>query len=470
MESLPNPDGDGWILSEEQGELRARDLMDEILDKDNFNEAVRQVVRNRGAEGMDGMSVLELPDYVEQHWDGLYAELRTGRYRPKPVRRVVIPKPDGGERNLGVPTVLDRAVQQAVAQVLSRIYEPRFSERSFGFRPGKGAHDAIVTVRNDCDDGYVWAVDIDLSKYFDTINHSILMDILRRDITDETVLILIKRFLQSGVMVDGVVQPTEEGSPQGGNLSPLLANIYLNEYDQVLEERGHRFVRYADDLMILMRSEKGAHRVMESSRKYLEGVLKLRVNQAKSRVAPVPGLKYLGFTIYQRTKDDKVSFRITIHPKSVGRLKAKIRDVLRKRVNSVPAENRQKYLSAYLRGWLAYYGLADMTSLMEHLGKYIRRKVRALLLKQWKRTFTRWKKLTSIQAEHGLDGNYIAPHHLWRTLKYDGIWRMSNNPFITRILHNRYLESIGCPNLLEMYKERHQILLNRRDTRVRPVV
>ena len=470
MESRPNPDGDGWILSEELGELRARDLMDEILDRKNFEEAVRQVVRNRGAEGMDGMSVLELPDYVEQHWDGLYVELRTGRYIPKPVRRVVIPKPDGGVRNLGVPTVLDRAVQQAVAQVLSGIYEPKFSERSFGFRPGKSAHDAIATVRNDCEDGYIWVVDIDLSKYFDTINHSILMDILRRDIRDETVLILIKRFLQSGVMVEGVVQPTEEGSPQGGNLSPLLANIYLNEYDRVLKERGHRFVRYADDLMILMRSEKGAQRVMESSRKYLEGTLKLRVNQAKSRVAPVAGLKYLGFTIDQRSKDGTITHRIALHPKSAGRLKVKIRDVLRKKGKSVPVEDRLKYLTAYLNGWLGYYGLAEMVCLMEHIGKYIRRKVRALLLKQWKRTYRRGRNLQTILAEHGLEGVRISFRNMWKSIKYDGIWRMANNPFITKILHNRYLESIGCPNMLNMYKERHQILLNRRDTRVRPVV
>ena len=470
MESLPNPDGDGWILSEELGELRARDLMDEILDKKNFEKAVQQVVRNRGAEGMDGMSVLELPDYVEQHWNDLYAQLRTGRYRPKPVRRAVIPKPDGGERNLGVPTVLDRAVQQAVAQVLSGMYEPKFSDRSFGFRPGRSAHDAVKTLRNDCDDGYIWAVDIDLSKYFDTINHGILMDILRRDIKDETVLILIKRFLQSGVMVNGVVQPTEEGSPQGGNLSPLLANIYLNEYDRVLEERGHRFVRYADDLMILMRSEKGAHRVMESSRRYLEDVLKLKVNQAKSQVAPAVGLKYLGFTIVQRMKDGTITHRIAIHPKSVDRLKNKVRNILRKKVNSVPVADRLRYLSAYLRGWMGYYGLAEMPSEMEHLGKYVRRKVRALYLKQWKRTYTRWKNLMGIQAEYGLKSTVLSYRRLWKTLKYDGIWRMSKDPYIQKILHNRYLESVGCPNMLNMYKERRQILLNRRIREVRTVV
>ena len=443
--------------------------MDSILEKENIQKAIEQVVRNRGAEGMDGMSVLELPVYVEQHWEDLYAELRTGRYKPKPVRRVTIPKPEGGERNLGVPTVLDRMIQQAIAQVLVGIYEPKFSDRSFGFRPGRSAHDAIVALCNDCRDGYTWAVDIDLSKYFDTINHDILMEILRRDIKDETVLILIKRFLKSGVMVDGLVFPTDEGSPQGGNLSPLLANIYLNEYDKVLEERGHRFVRYADDLMILMRSKKGAERVMESSRKYLENTLKLKVNQTKSQVAPVSGLKYLGFTVWVRKKDGVQSYGIGIHPKSVRRLKDKLKDILRKN-HPGKIEDRLKYLSAFLRGWINYYGLACMHYICESLGKWIRRKVRAILLKQWKRTYRRGKNLQDIYRNNGLDNLYISYAKMWKSIKYDSIWRMSNEGNIKNILHNRYLESIGCPNLLKMYEEAHSRLLNRRDTRVRPVV
>ena len=243
LEIRSEPGRAGVILSEALGDLRAPDLMDRVLERENFDTAVQQVVRNGGAGGVDGMSASELPSYVEQNWDALYLDLRTGHYKPKPVRRATIPKPDGGERNLGVPTVLDRAVQQAVAQVLSPLYEPKFSARSFGFRPGRSAQDAITRIKEDCDQGCTWAVDIDLSKYFDTINHDLLMEILRRDIKDETLLILIKRFLKSGVMVDGLVHATEEGSPQGGNLSPLLANIYLNEFDRTMENRGHRFVR-----------------------------------------------------------------------------------------------------------------------------------------------------------------------------------------------------------------------------------
>ena len=461
------PGREGAVLSEALGDLRAPDLMDRVLERENFDTAVQQVVRNGGAGGVDGMSASELPSYVEQNWDALYVDLRTGHYKPKPVRRVVIPKPDGGERNLGVPTVLDRAIQQAVAQVLSPIYEPKFSNRSFGFRPGRGAQDAIVRLRDDCDQGYTWAVDIDLSKYFDTINHDLLMGILRRDIEDETLLILIKRFLKSGVMVDGLVQSTDEGSPQGGNLSPLLANIYLNEFDRTMEERGHRFVRYADDIIVLMPTKKGATRVMETCRKYLEGTLKLRLNEDKSKVAQIYGIKFLGFTIELRDWTGVPMNVIGIHPKSIKRFKDKIRETLRKN-SPIPMEARLAYLKSYVGGWLNYYGLAEMKCAMDGISGWTRRRLRALLLKQWKRTYRRGKNLQRIQAEHG-----IAPIHfasMWKTVKYDGIWKMSNNRTVTRILHNRYLEGIGCPNILSQYVEIHSKLLNRRDTRVRPVV
>lgn len=467
LEIRSEPGRAGVILSEALGDLRAPDLMDRVLERENFDTAVQQVVRNGGAGGVDGMSASELPSYVEQNWDALYLDLRTGHYKPKPVRRATIPKPDGGERNLGVPTVLDRAVQQAVAQVLSPLYEPKFSDRSFGFRPGRSAQDAITRIKEDCDQGCTWAVDIDLSKYFDTINHDLLMEILRRDIKDETLLILIKRFLKSGVMVDGLVHATEEGSPQGGNLSPLLANIYLNEFDWTMENRGHRFVRYADDIIVLMPTKKGATRVMETCRKYLEGTLKLRLNEDKSQVAQVHGIKYLGFTLELRKRTGIPMNVIGIHPKSFKRFENKIREILRKN-SPVPVESRLTYLKQYVRGWLNYYGLAEMKCAMESISKWTRRKLRALLLKQWKRTYRRGKNLQKIQAEHGIVP--IRYKSLWRTVKYDGIWNMSNDPTVTHILHNRYLEEIGCPNILSQYVEIHFKLLNRRDTRVRPVV
>lgn len=467
LEICPEPGRAGVILSEALGDLRAPDLMDRVLERENFDTAVQQVVRNGGAGGVDGMSASELPSYVEQNWDALYLDLRTGHYKPKPVRRVVIPKPDGGERNLGVPTVLDRAIQQAVAQVLLPIYEPKFSDRSFGFRPGRSAQAAIARLKDDCVQGYTWAVDIDLSKYFDTINHDLLMEILRRDIEDETLLILIKHFLKSGVMVDGLVHATEEGSPQGGNLSPLLANIYLNEFDRTMEERGHRFVRYADDILVLMPTKKGATRVMETCRKYLEGTLKLRLNENKSHVSQVYGVKYLGFTIELRKWTGIPTNVIGIHPKSIERFENRIREILRKN-GPMPLESRLSYLKVYVRGWLNYYGLAEMKCAMESITRWTRRKLRALLLKKWKRTYRRGKNLKKIQAEHGVTP--IRYGSMWKTLKYDGIWNMANNYAVTQILHNRYLEEIGCPNILSQYVEIHSRLLNRRDTRVRPVV
>lgn len=456
------------VLTERLGELRTRDLMDLVLDKENFKSAVNKVVGNGGAEGMDGMSVLELPQYVEQHWDDLYAWLRTGLYKPKPVKRVVIPKPDGGERNLGVPTVLDRAIQQAIAQVLSEIYEPMFSERSFGFRPGRSCHDAIETIRNDCDSGYFWAVDIDLSKYFDTINHDILLNILRRDIQDETLLVLIKKFLKSGVMVDGVVQPTEQGSPQGGNLSPLLANIYLNELDKTLEERGHRFVRYADDIMILCKSEKRAARTMERTKRYLEETLKLMVNEEKSHVAEIYGLKYLGFTICKSERDGKMTHRIGIHPKSIGRFKDKVRNILRKNLPTTVEESMATLKRSFV-GWINYYGLADYKYVIESLAKWARRKARAKILKQWKRTYRRGQNIKKAFAENGYQRT-ICFKVVWKSVKYDGIWEMTTNPEIQRALGNKYLESRGFPPMLKMYEEVHSRLLNRRIRGVRTVV
>ena len=311
------------------GELNVPDLMDKVLDRSNFDEAVQRVVANGGAPGVDGMSASELPGFVNENWEQIRTRLRTGRYKPSPVRRVEIPKPDGGVRNLGVPTVLDRAVQQAIVQVLTPIYEPKFSDHSYGFRPVRNAHQAVEELRRDYEEGYEWAVDIDLSKYFDTLSHEILMNILRRDIHDETILVTIKAFLKSGVMVDGLVQDTERGSPQGGNLSPLLANIYLNEFDWLLESRGHRFVRYADDIMILVRSERAAERVMSSSVEFLEGTMKLKVNQDKSSVAKPTELKFLGFTISDSTRNGIRTVRPIIHPKSLNRFRDKVRYILR---------------------------------------------------------------------------------------------------------------------------------------------
>ena len=464
MEVQMAEDGVDFTIRETWGELDVPDLMDQVLSRGNFDQAVRHVVANSGAPGVDGMSTAELPGFVEEHWNRIYDELRAGRYFPSPVRRVTIPKPDGGERNLGVPTVLDRAVQQAIAQVLTPIYEPIFSESSFGFRPGRSAHQAVTKLLSDYNEGYTWAVDIDLSKYFDTLNHDMLMNALRRSIHDETLLITIKRFLKSGVMTDGLVQDTERGSPQGGNLSPLLANIYLNRFDELLEERGHRFCRYADDIMILVRSERAAERVMSSSIDFLENTMKLKVNTDKSKVAKATEVKYLGFKLYEVNKDDgSRRTGITIHPKSVERFKDKVR-VIMNETGGWSVDQVCTFMANCTRGWMSYYGLADARSSIEELAGWARRKLRAKLWHQWKTPRNRFRNLIKILDQPKWAGGVL------RYARAHGPWHMSGYHSINGFLSNKYLESLGFPNMLQMYEEAHTRLANRRIREVRTVV
>ena len=452
------------VLQNTWGELYVPDLMDKVLDKRNFDQAVQRVVANGGASGVDGMSADELPSFVEEHWKEIYCNLRTGRYKPSPVRRVVIPKPDGGERNLGVPTVLDRAVQQAISQVLVPVYEQIFSESSFGFRPNRSAHQAITRLLDDYKAGYTWAVDLDLSKYFDTLNHELLMNIIRRDVRDETLLVTIKRFLKSGVMVNGVVQETEKGSPQGGPLSPLLANIYLNEFDVLLEERGMRFSRYADDIVILVRSERAAKRVMESATGYLEGNLKLKVNQEKSKVSRATEIKYLGFTVDDHTnRDGRRIVGIMVHQKSLMRFRDKVRTYLAECSNWTTQQSTS-VLTGYLHGWLSYFAIADTKWQFVTLAKWTRRKLRAKMWHQKKTSKNRYKWLKSISS------NDMAIYGSLRYARSHGSWHMSAFRPLQSILSNRYLESIGFPPMLEMYEEAHARLTNRRTREVHTVV
>ena len=455
---------DGFILHETWGELSIPDLMDRVLDKENFSNAVQRVVANGGAPGTDGVSVSELPKFVEEHWKEIHDQLRSGRYKPSPVRRVVIPKPDGGERNLGVPTVLDRAVQQAIAQVLVPVYEPKFSDSSFGFRPNRSAHQAITKLLNDYSEGYTWAVDIDLSKYFDTLNHELLMNMLRRDIKDETLLVTIKRFLKSGVMEDGLLQTTDKGSPQGGPLSPLLANIYLNEFDTILEERGMRFCRYADDITILVRSKKAAERVMSSSVKFLEGKLKLKVNQEKSKVAKATEIKYLGFAIYDFVdRRGQRKFGIRIHPKSISRFMDKVRQILKENSNWT-VQQCMDVLGPYASGWLSYFGLSSSKRQIESVEEWARRKLRSKLWHQWKRSRNRFRKLREIGRNAYLIRSILVH------ARAHGSWHMSAYLPLLGIMTNKYLESLGFPPMLKMYEEAHTRLTNRRIREVRTVV
>ena len=464
MEVQVAEDGADFTIRETWGELNVPDLMDQVLTRENFDQAVRQVVANGGAPGVDGMSTAELPKFVEEHWNEIYEQLRAGRYFPSPVRRVTIPKPDGGERNLGVPTVLDRAVQQAIAQVLTSIYEPIFSESSFGFRPGRSAHQAVTKLLNDYKEGYTWAVDIDLSKYFDTLNHDTLMNALRRTIHDETLLVTIKRFLKSGVMVDGVVQDTERGSPQGGNLSPLLANIYLNRFDELLEERGHRFCRYADDIIILVRSERAAERVMSSSIDFLENTMKLKVNTDKSKVAKATEVKYLGFTIndYVNREGTRI-IQVAIHRKAMDRFKDRVRIYLNE-IGGWTVQKCLEVLNRYLRGWVNYYALAGSRWQFQSLVKWARRKLRAKIWHQWKTSKNRFKRLMAIKPNQWQVAGCLVH------ARAHGTWHMSAFRPFQSILSNRYLESLGFPDMLQMYEEAHTRLANRRIREVRTVV
>lgn len=351
----------------------AYSLLEEILHRDNLNAAYLRVKRNGGAPGIDGMTVEEMLPYLKEHKEELLASIRGGWYKPKPVRRVEIPKSDGGKRKLGVPTVIDRMIQQAVAQVLETIFEPLFSESSYGFRPGRNAHQAIKKTEEYYKQGYVKVVDIDLASYFDTVNHDILIDRIREEVKDEQVIKLIRKFLKSGVMVNGLISPTREGTPQGGNLSPLLSNIYLTAFDRMLESRGHKFVRYADDCNIYVKSQRAAKRVMTSCTKYLENKLKLKVNQEKSKAGSPLRLKFLGFSLYKIGK----GVGIRPHAKPIEKFKNKIRQ-LTSRKQAKPIAVILNNMKKYTVGWLGYYSIAEMSSKIRSLNEWIRRRIRQI--------------------------------------------------------------------------------------------
>ena len=367
------------------------DILGKILNKDNLNRAYKRVKANKGAPGVDGMTIEEAFQWIKEHNHELTEQIRKGHYTPSPVRRVEIPKSDGGVRKLGIPTVIDRIIQQAMSQQLIPIYEPKFSDGSFGYRPGRSAKDAVQRIEEYAEQGYTKAVVLDLSKYFDTLNHELLVNILRRDVKDERVIQWIKRYLKSGVLDFGVVMETEEGSPQGGNLSPLLANVYLNEFDQEYEKRGVAFVRYADDIVLLAKSERAAKRLLETSTKYLEGTLKLQVNQKKSRVVSVFAIrnfKFLGFTLGKNGK----GIYVRVHGKSWKKMKSKLKDLSSRRSVQSIRPSLEK-IKVYMRGWLNYYGVADMKNRIEGLNQWLYHRIRMCIWKQWKKPKTKVKNL-----------------------------------------------------------------------------
>ena len=421
--------------------LSTERLLEEILDKDNMNRAFKKVKTNKGAGGIDKMEVDGLLQYLKENGRQLLEAIKEGKYRPNPVRRVEIPKEEKGKvRKLGIPTVVDRVVQQAIAQVLTPIFEKQFSDNSFGFRPKRSAHDAIRRCQQNADEGYIYVVDMDLEKYFDTVNQSKLVEVLSRTIKDGRVISLIHKFLRAGVVVRHKYEETEVGVPQGGPLSPLLSNIMLNELDKELERRGHRFVRYADDLMIFCKSRKSANRTLNNILPYIEGKLFLKVNRAKTVIDYFGNVKFLGFTFYKR--DGKT--RVRIHPKSIAKMKLKVKK-LTARSNGWGNERRATELRQFIIGWVNYFKIADIKSFLIKVDEWMRRRIRMIYWKQWKRVKTRFTELKRL----GIDENKAWEYANTRK----GYWRISNSHILSMSLNNQTLANRGYLFFSDYYRK-----------------
>lgn len=417
-------------------------LLDRVLMKENMKLALKRVVANKGSHGVDKMRVDELQPFLKENWLTIKQKLLEGTYNPSPVRRVEIPKPDGGVRLLGIPTVLDRLIQQAIAQELNKVYDPTFSESSYGFRPNKSAKDAILKAKKYINEGHRWVVDIDLEKFFDKVNHDILMNRLSRKIKDKRVLKLIRKYLQSGVLINGCKVCNEEGTPQGGPLSPLLANIMLDEVDKELDKRGHKFCRFADDCNVYVKSKKAGLRLMKNLKNIIEKKLKLRVNESKSAVDLVSKRKFLGFSFYF----SKDGVQIRIHQKSYNRFKEKIRKVTN-RNSGISMEYRLKKLNEVTVGWVNYFCIAKAKANIKTLEEWIRRRLRACIWKQWKRIKTKFVNLKKLGI------NDAKAFQFANTRK--GYWRISNSPILNTTINNNYLETLGYKSILKRYQHIH---------------
>ena len=405
-------------------------LWDEVFAPQNLAVALGRVERNRGAAGVDGVSTQQLRDWCREHWTATRAALDAGTYRPSPVRQVMIPKPDGGQRKLGVPTVLDRLIQQAIAQVLTPVFDPGFVPVSYGFRPGRSAHDAVKVARLVIEQGYRWVVEIDLDAFFDRVNHDVLMARVARKVKDKRLLTLIRSYVEAGIMVDGVRQPAKEGTPQGSPLSPLLSNIMLDDFDQEFWKRGHRFVRYADDIRVFVRSKRAAERVLDQSAMLLEQRLKLRVNRDKSSIAPATTAVLLGFGFYFTA----AGVRIRVAPKAWQRAKARIRELTSRRW-SVSMSYRIMRLNQYIRGWMGYFRLAVTPKQFRALDEWFRRRMRQIRWKEWKRPRTRVANLRALGIRADL---------AWQWgMSSRGYWRIARSPILSRALPNVYWEQQG---------------------------
>lgn len=421
-------------------EKHSNTLLEEILDLANMVKAYKRVKSNKGAAGIDNMGVEELQPYMKEYGKALKQKILSGEYVPQPVRRVEIPKPNGGVRLLGIPTVVDRLIQQAISQKLNELFDQTFSNSSYGFRPGRCAQQAVEQARQYINEGYKYVVDLDLAKYFDTVNHDLLMHLVSKKVKDKRVLKLIRAYLNAGVMIGGMIGQTEEGVPQGGPLSPLLSNIMLDEFDKELEKRGHRFCRYADDCNIFVKTKKAGERVMLSVVRFLELRLKLKVNREKSAVAGAAYRKFLGFSFYL-TKDGA---RIRVHPKSYARLKAKIKGITG-RSNAKSSRVRIDGLNKAIHGWINYFRIADMKKQLKELDEGMRRRLRMCYWKQWKKISAKHRNLVKLG---------ISDDKAWQFANTrKGYWRTACSPILNCSLTNKFFKEMGLHTLTMVYEK-----------------
>lgn len=436
---------DKMIVVEIRKEKTSMELLEKVLDDKNLFEAYKQVYRNKGTSGVDGITVDELGCYMYLHKEEIKEQIRNRKYKPNPVKRVYIPKENGDKRGLGIPTVVDRLIQQAIVQVLSPIYEQQFCETSYGFRPNRSCEMAIIKLLEYFNDGYTWIVDIDLQKFFDTVCHDKLISIIMKTIHDGELVSLIRKYLVSGVMENGVVSPTKVGTPQGGNLSPLLSNIILNELDKELEKRGLRFTRYADDCIIVVQSEKAANRVMESITKFIEKKLGLKVNVEKSKIARPNQIKYLGYGFYLKNE----MWKPKPHLKSIQKFKRKLKQ-LTKRSWSISLNERIIKLNQVIRGWINYFRIADMKTYMSNISKHLRRRIRCIIWKQWKTCRHRYECLLKLGV----------PREKARITSYSraSYWHNSMSIVISVAISNERLKRKGLEMPLDYYLRVHTVI------------
>lgn len=422
------------------------ELLEKVLSKENLNNAYKQVYKNKGVSGIDGVTVEELFSYIKEHKEEILKQIRTRKYKPQPVRRVYIPKENGKMRKLGIPSVIDRVIQQAIVQVLTSIYEEQFSNNSYGFRPNRSCEQAVIRALECFNDGYDWIVDIDLQSFFDEVNQDKLIGIIRRTIKDGNLVSLIRKFLQSGVMEKGVIQETKKGTPQGGNLSPLLSNIILNELDKELEKRGLNFVRYADDCLIMVKSEKAANRVMESITTFIAKKLGLKVNVEKSKIARPNQIKYLGFGFYKKIGQNV--WRPKPHIKSVEKFKYKIKQILCRRW-SISLDERLLKLKQLIYGWVNYFKIADMKVFLGKQDKNIRRKIRVIIWKQWKKIRKKYTCLRKLGITHR--DAYVTAN------SRRGYYHIAHTRVLEQAISKVRLNKRGLVNSLDHYLEVHII-------------